>query len=67
MKIDFIEETNLDGSKKYFTNINDKYADGSYSHDKERATEFFDNIVSYQTKNKLHALETRKTLNSIEL
>ena len=67
MKIEFIEETKLDGTKRYFTNIDGKYADGTCDSDKNRALEFFNNIVSYQTKNKLHTLESQKTLNFVEL
>lgn len=45
MKIQFIEEQKIGGYSIYYTNVDDRYVDGSLSLDKEKAKKAYDHII----------------------
>jgi hypothetical protein len=50
MKIEFIKETKIDGSKFYFTKVDGKFIDGSLSFDNDKAKVIYNNIVAHKGK-----------------
>ena len=61
MKIEFIQESKVNGDVFYFTNVNGSFADKSLSYDKEQAYTIYQNIVTnkgkYITTEVLEAVE----------
>lgn len=50
MKIEFIQESKVNGDVFYFTNVNGSFADKSLSYDKEQAYAVYQNIVANKGK-----------------
>ena len=50
MKLEFIKETNADGSVIYFTNRNGYYINKSLSLDYDKAKSIYDNVVNNKGK-----------------
>lgn len=67
MQIEFIEETKIDGTKRFYTNINGEYVSGTCTPNKEEALKFYEKTVSYRKKNKQHFQESCNILKAIEI
>jgi len=59
MKIEFIQESKVNGDVIYFTNVNGSFADKSLSYKKEQAYAVYQNIVANKGKyNSTEVLES---------
>jgi len=64
MKIEFIQESKINGDVFYFTNVNGSFADKSLSYDKEQAYAVYQNIVA--NKGKYVAIEVLESMEIID-
>jgi hypothetical protein len=64
MKIEFIQESKVNGDVFYFTNVDGRFADKSLSYDKEQAYAVYQNIVA--NKGKYVSIEVLESVEIIE-
>ena len=64
MKIEFIQESKVNGDVFYFTNVNGMFADKSLSYDKEQAYTIYQNIVA--NKGKYVSIEVLESVEIVE-
>ena len=64
MKIEFIQESKVNGDVFYFTNVNGSFASNSLSYKKEQAYAVYQNIVA--NKGKYNSTEVLESVEIVE-
>lgn len=53
MKVEFIKEEKIGGYSIYYTNVDDKFVDGSLSLDEEKARKMYNHLVKNPSGNSI--------------